>query len=368
MLNKYIDFSKYDMTLLAAVCVAVVFGAAMVFSTSVIMAELRWDNPFLFMRRQVVWVGLGFLAMCTTAFLIDYRLYRKYAPLIFLISIILGILVLTIGEVRGGARRWLAIGGFTVQPSEFAKLAMIIITARYIEKKAKIMDQFKTIVPCLVLFVLVAVPIALEPDLGTPLIIFMVLLALLFSAGMKLRVLLGVFAGAFFVGVLEILRKPYRIARVRDYFASFFSVEGASYQVQRSLYALGSGGLFGKGLGRSDMKLLYLPEAHTDFIFPIIGEELGFVGTMGVMAFFIYFMHKGLTISRRAPDKFGEILALGITLTIVFQAFFNMGVATGVLPAKGLPLPFISFGGTALVITMAATGILINISSKGKAK
>jgi cell division protein FtsW len=216
----------------------------------------------------------------------------------------------------------------------------------------------------MVLFMLL--PIALEPDLGTPILIAAVCFSMLFCAGLPIKVvLLSGMAGGLLIAE-EIMRKPYRLKRFHDYLASFINIDAASYQVKQSLNALGSGGFFGRGLGKSEMKLMYLPEAHTDFIFPIIGEELGFLGACTIISFFIYLFFKGIKMSKHMPDVFCEYLCLGITFVIVFQAIINLSVATGVFPAKGLPLPFISFGGTSLAISMAAAGILINLSQYGK--
>jgi cell division protein FtsW len=189
---------------------------------------------------------------------------------------------------------------------------------------------------------------------------------MLFCAGLPIKVvLLTAIVGGLLIAE-EIMRKPYRLARLHDYLVSFINMDAASYQVRQSLNALGSGGFFGRGLGKSEMKLMYLPEAHTDFIFPIIGEELGFLGACAVISFFIYLFFKGIKMSKHMPDVFSEYLCLGVTFVIVFQAIINLSVATGVFPAKGLSLPFISFGGTSLTISMAAAGILINLSQYSK--
>ncbi|MCL1972600.1 MAG: putative lipid II flippase FtsW [Endomicrobia bacterium] len=361
-----IDFKKYDYSLIFIVALAVVFGAMMVFSSSVIMADVRWSSPYMFFLKQMIWVAVGFVAMAITTFFIDYKFYRKYAKIIYIIALIAVVAVLIFGVTRGGAKRWFYFGFFTFQPSEIAKIAMVIIMADFVERKKDLIGEWQGLVAPVVFLLLIIVPIALEPDLGTPILISSVCFALLLCAGLRLKaVLAGAGAGALLI-IAEIARKPYRLARMRDYFDSIINIDAASYQVKQSLYALGSGGFFGKGLGKSEMKLMYLPEAHTDFIFPIIGEELGFIGAAFVIAFFIYIFFKGINISKHAPDTFAEYLALGITFLIVFQALINLSVATGVFPAKGLPLPFISFGGTSLVINMAAIGILINLSQYKK--
>jgi cell division protein FtsW len=243
---------------------------------------------------------------------------------------------------------------------------MIIVMADFIERKKNLIGEWKGLIAPAAFLLLIIVPIAVEPDLGTPILISGVCFAVLFCAGIKIRAVFAAAGACALLTIEEIIRKPYRLARMRDYFDSVINIDAASYQVKQSLYALGSGGFLGKGLGKSEMKLMYLPEAHTDFIFPIVGEELGFIGAAAVIALFMYIFFKGIKISKNAPDVFSEYLALGITFLIVFQALINLSVATGVFPAKGLPLPFISFGGTSLIINMAAAGILVNLSQYKK--
>ncbi|OEG70155.1 hypothetical protein ATZ36_01390 [Candidatus Endomicrobiellum trichonymphae] len=363
-----IDFEKYDSTLITAVCICIVFGSFMVFSSSAVMADVKWTNPYKFFLRQILWIIFGFVAMFATSFLINYKFYKRYAKWIYLFALVLVTAVLFVGVLRLGAKRWLQIGHFTLQPSELAKIALVINVADFISRKKELVEEWKGLMVPGFIVLLMLFPIVIEPDLGTPILAAGVCFAMLFCAGMKIN---AVFAGAFAAVLLtveEIMRKPYRLTRVKDYLASFINIDVSSYQVKQSLNALGSGGFFGKGLGKSDMKLMYLPEAHTDFIFPIIGEELGFLGAVSVIAFFMYLFFKGIKMSKDMPDVFSQYLCLGITFLIVFQAIINISVVTGVFPAKGLPLPFISFGGTSLIITMATSGILINLSQYKKKK
>ncbi|MDR3307189.1 MAG: putative lipid II flippase FtsW [Endomicrobium sp.] len=361
-----IDFKKSDRMLIVLICLCVIFGTVMVFSSSFISAYIRWSSPYKFFLKQMLWLLVGFGAMFTTAFVINYKFYKRHAKVIYILSWLLVVAVLFFGASRLGAKRWLSFGFFTIQPSEFAKIAIVIIIADFISRKKDMIEKLKGLIAPLSIILFMLCPIALEPDLGTPILIAAACFAMLFCAGLQIKVVL--FSGT--VGALliaeEIITKPYRLARFRDYLASFINIDAASYQVKQSLNALGAGGFFGRGLGKSEMKLMYLPEAHTDFIFPIIGEELGFFGACAVVSFFIYLFFKGIKMSKHMPDVFSEYLCLGITFVIVFQAVINLSVATGVFPAKGLPLPFISFGGTSLVISMAAAGILINLSHYGK--
>ncbi|MDR1400973.1 MAG: putative lipid II flippase FtsW [Endomicrobium sp.] len=356
-----IDFKKYDSGLIIVICICTIFGSFMVFSSSNIMAELRWASPYKFFLKQLLWIAIGFILMFITSFLISYNFYKKYSKWIYLFSLILIIIVLFAGTSRSGAKRWLTTGYFSLQPSELAKIATILITANFISKK-KIIKKLKASIVSVFAILLMVFPIAMEPDLGTPILIAGVCSAMLFCAEIKMKfVFTGCTVMLIFI-IEEIIRKPYRRVRFKDYIASFINIDMSSYQVRQSINALGSGGFFGKGLGKSEIKLMYLPEAHTDFIFPIIGEELGFIGTSIVLVFFMYLFFKGVKMSKHMPDIFSQYLCLGITFLIVFQAIINISAATGVFPAKGLPLPFISFGGTSLIMIMAAAGILINLS------
>jgi len=361
-----IDFKKYDCLLMITVCTCVIFGAFMVFSSSTIMADIRWSSPYKFFYRQLLWVSVGFVAMFLTAFLINYKFYQKYAKWIYLVALLSVIAVLFIGNSRLGAKRWLGIGSFTVQPSELAKIAIVIYVSDFISRKTKAFKKWKSLIVLSITIALMIFPIIIEPDLGTPILLVFVCFVMLFYAGVKMQtVFVEVIIGAVFI-TEEILKKPYRLTRFKDFIASFINIDASSYQVKQSLNALGSGGIFGKGIGKSEMKLMYLPEAHTDFIFPVIGEELGFLGAIAVIVFFLYLFFNGMRMSKKMPDVFSQYLCLGITFLIVFQAVLNLSVATGIFPAKGLPLPFISFGGTSLVITMIAAGILINLSQYTK--
>ncbi|GHT65274.1 stage V sporulation protein E [Endomicrobiia bacterium] len=361
-----IDFGKYDYTLIAVICICITFGSFMVFSSSAVIAYVKWASPYKFFFKQILWVVIGFAVMFVTSFLIDYKFYKKYAKKIYFLSLLLVIAVLFIGVSRLGAKRWFLVGFLTIQPSELAKFAVVIALADFISRKKELIKEWQGLVAPTAIVFLILLPIAIEPDLGTPILIVGTCFAMLFCAGIKIKAVLALVATVFLLTAEEIIRKPYRLVRFKDYLASFVNIDASPYQIKQSLNALGSGGIFGKGLGKSEMKLMYLPEAHTDFIFPVIGEELGFIGVTAVTAFFIYLFLKGVKMSKHMPDTFSEYLCLGITFLIVFQAIINLSVATGVFPTKGLPLPFISFGGTSLIITMATAGILINLSQYTK--
>ena len=350
-----------DFMLLLVTAILITFGTIMVFSSSVIMAEIRFQTPYLFIIKHVMWVAAGAMAM----FLLsryDYRKLQELTRPLIITAVLLLVLVVIIGAEKGGAKRWFKLGPMSFQPSEFAKLALVIAMADFMDRKKSRLKNMKGLLPALGLAGLFCFLISLEPDLGTPVIMVMVTVAMLFVAGARLGHLLLIGLSILPLVAIEIMRKPYRLARLKAYIQSLGDIRSSSYQLDQSILALGNGGFFGRGLAHSQMKLFYLPEPHTDFIFPIIGEEMGFIGTVILIIMFIIFAWRGWMIAKSSPDFFGGMLAMGVTLLIVTQAVFNMGVATGLLPTKGLPLPFVSFGGTALVINMAGVGILLNVS------
>jgi cell division protein FtsW len=354
---------NFDYSLLFIAVILVILGSIMVFSSSVIMADARFQSPYTFVIKQLMWVILGSITMYVLANF-DYRNLQKMARILMVISLVLLLMVLVIGTVKGGARRWLRFGPISFQPSEIAKLVMVVTLADYIDRKKSRLKELKGLVPPLLIIGSLCGLIGLEPDLGTPILIVLVGMCLLYAAGTRFKYIFWLGLGAIPVIIVEILRKPYRLVRMRNFLSSWGNIHSGSYQLNQSILALGNGGFLGRGLGQSQMKLNYLPEPHTDFIFPIIGEELGFIGTVFVITLFLLFFWRGMKIARTSQDLFGELVALGITWAICFQAVLNMGVAAGVLPTKGLPLPFVSFGGTSLLLNMACVGILLNISKK----
>lgn len=367
-LRKNIPLTDHsDYILLCLTAALVVFGSVMVFSSSVIMADTRWHNPYIFIVKHSIWVTVG-VAMMLLLWNSDYHKLQKHARLLMGVGLVLLVLVLIIGTVKGGAKRWFQWGFISFQPSELGKLLLVIGLADYLDRKKSKLAQWKGLMPALVITAMFCGLIALEPDLGTPIIMVCVSLSMLYAAGARMKHI-GILIGSILPLVVEeILRKPYRLRRVKDFLASWGDISSASYQLNQSLLALGSGGFLGKGLAQSQMKLMYLPEPHTDFIFPIVGEELGFVGTTFLISLFLAFAWRGWTISRESSDYFGSILALGITWLVMFQTLLNMAVASGLLPTKGLPLPFVSYGGTTLVFNLAAVGILLNISKRKVAR
>jgi cell division protein FtsW len=358
------DFKKYDLKLFFLISAAAVFGVLMVFSSS----GVKSYYPLL---KQFICAAIGFALMFAAAFVIDYKFYQRHAKKIWLAALILVILVLITGYKSHGAKRWISLGFFSFQPSEIAKFATVVALAGFIFKNKRILSEPKGIAAPLVILLPITAFIAVEPDLGTPILISVVWFVMLFYAGVNLKPLFAICGAGFMFMVFAVILKPYRLVRLKVWLSSVFNIDavlssGAPefYNLKQSLYAIGNGGFFGRGLGKSEIKLNYLPEAHTDFIFPVICEELGFIGGGAVLLFFFYIFFKGMKIAKNARDDFAQYLALGITATIVFQALINMSMAIGIMPTKGMPLPFISLGGTSLIITMAASGVLINISKK----
>jgi len=355
---------KPDLPLLFLTLGLVALGLLMVFSASANMSDTRYGSPYLFLRKQVLWDFLGLLALFI-GMRIDYHRWARVSLPILLISIALLVLVLIVGPVVKGAQRWLVFPGFTFQPSELAKLALVLWLASYLDRHTSQLTDFKKgFLPALGVIGIVCALILKEPDLGTPLLLGAVSFLMLFLAGARLLHMVGVAMAALVPLYFELFRVKYRYKRLMAFLNPWADSSGAGYQLTQSMMAFGSGGLFGKGLGASELKLLYLPDAHTDFIFPVIGEELGFLGASAVVLVFVYWGIRGWKIARRAPDLFGHLTAAGITSWVLLQAVINMGVSVGMFPTKGLPLPFVSFGGSSLVITLFAAGILLNISSQ----
>ncbi len=354
-----IDNVLYTVTIIMAI-----FGIVMVYSASSFNAEINNNDQFYFAKRQAIWVVVGFCTMNITMFF-KYHKLKIFSRFILIISIILLLLVAipNIGVVVNGARRWLEIGPLRFQPSELAKLSMVIFLAHFLELKGQKIRRFKEgVLPTLVIIGLIFGLILVQRDLGTAVIIMATGIILLFLAGIKFLHLIPISITGIGIGIIAILSKEYRFRRFLSAFDPWEDPLGAGYQAVQSLYALASGGIFGVGLGNSIQKRLFLPFAHTDFIFSIIAEELGLIGASIVIFGFVIIGIRGMKIARNAPDKFGFLLASGLTFGILVQAFINILVVTASLPVTGMTLPFISSGGSSLLITMTSIGILLNIS------
>ena len=337
-------------------------GVVMIYSASSIYAWERLGDANFYLKKQLLYLGLGgMLALFVMSF--DYRLLKKYARPVFFASLGLLVLVLFLGKEVGGARRWFRFFGFSFQPSELAQVGLIIYLADFISRKRKLMQDFwRGFVPPLILLIVACALLVAQPDLGGAISLLAIGFIMLFVCGVRLSNLGFCFLSAIPALYLLIFRVPYRRMRILAYLNPWMDPEGSGFQIIQSQIALGSGGLWGVGLGQSKQKLFYLPAAHTDFIFSIIGEELGLAATLAVVLLFMLFIWQGALVSRRTPDTFGKFLSLGIVSMIGLKACINIGASLGFLPTKGLPLPFISYGGTSLVFDMICVGLLLNIS------
>ncbi len=346
----------------------VIFGLVMITSASVVTSYeiTEGGSNYYFLIRQLIAVGIGFFAWLAF-YNIDYNKWKKWAIYIFLFSIILLFLVFVpgIGKSIGGAHRWIEIGSFSFQPSELAKLAIILYLAAWLDKKReKVADFWRSFLPLALILGAILYLLAREPDMGTAIILGIIAVGMYFVAGaniLHLILSLPVLGGLFW---LLIKKAPYRLARITTFLDPSQDILGISYHINQTLIAIGSGGLWGLGFGNSRQKYNYLPEAHTDSIFAIICEELGFLRAIFVIILFAVFALAGLGVAKRAPNNFGRLLAFGIVLWFIAQAFVNLAVMLGLLPFTGVPLPFVSFGGSSLVISLAAVGILLNISKQ----
>jgi cell division protein FtsW len=348
-----------DLIIFFTTMLLLAIGIVMVFSAS--YYDTLEKDPYFYLRKQMMWAGLGIMAMLISL-RIDYFRLKPYINVFFGIAIVLLIIVLFMEPIKG-SRRWINLGFTNIQPSEIMKLTIVLFFAKGLSKVGSRIKNFLTgVVPYLFLLGLVGALIMMEPDLGTTLTIAGTVGVLLITAGLRWRhFFMLVFSGVGTVIILILANKE-RINRIIGWLDPWAHLSKEGYQVVNSLYALGSGGLFGMGLGNSRQKLDFLPEQHTDFIYAILGEELGFIGAFLVVLLFFLFAWRGYRIALTCPEPFGGLLAVGITTMIVLQAFINMGVVTGLLPVTGIALPFISYGGSSLLFSMLGVGILLNIS------
>jgi len=359
-----------DFAILFTVLILICFGMIMVFSSSSVRAYYNYNDSFYFLKRQVIWSVLGFISM---VFFMNYDYWKikKYEKPIIAVMFLLLILVLIpgIGKKVNDARRWIGVGGFTVQPSEIAKLGMIIYLSCGLERKGdKIRSFFKGILPFLLVIGAVCALILKEPHLSATVLIGMTTLIMLFVGGAHMIHMTGLGIAGFLSALMLTINKPYRLRRLLSFLNPWENPSEEGYHIIQSLYALGSGGLIGVGLGQSRQKFFYLPEPQTDFIFSVIGEELGFLGAAFVIILFMFFILRGYRTAVASQDIFGKLMATGITTLISLQFLINIAVVTASVPVTGMPLPFISYGGSSLTITMSQVGILLNISRYAEVK
>ncbi len=357
--------APFDFILLAAAVTLTVLGVVMVYSASTIWAEQNLGRPYYFLERQFVWAVVSLTVMGWLSRL-DYNRLREWLAPIYGVTAVLLLAALFFRPIAG-ARRWIHLGPIGLQPAEFAKLTSVLFLASYLDRKHSKLGTptHGLVIPLAVIGVLLAL-IGKEPDLGTPAMMFGVAVLVLFVAGARVRWIFAAVGAAIPLVIEELWRKPYRRARLMTFLTPFENIKGTGYQLAQAILAVGSGGWFGKGFGASQLKLMYLPKPHTDFIFPVICEELGLVGALVVLGLFATILVRGVRIARQAPNLFGTLLASGITFTIVLQAFFNIAMAIGLLPTKGIPLPFLSFGGSSLLSTLAGVGVLLSVSRQSR--
>jgi cell division protein FtsW len=355
----------YDKLLLLIMFLLIAFGSLMIYSSTSVITPLlakKKITEFYYFKRHVFTMLLGTIMM-----LITYRLkpslLRKYAVPLLVFSFILLLLVFVphIGMTAGGARRWIRLWPTTFQPSELVKVAMVIFLARYLSMPAYNTESFVSFIKPLGVMVLFQVVFLKQPDFGSTMSLAFLTFALLFISGMRLRYIASVLLLAIPV-LIKLVMAPYRMRRITSFLDPWKDPLGSGFQLVQSFISLGSGGLTGLGLGESKQKLSFLPASHTDFIFCLVGEELGLIGASVLIALFIFLFVRGISIAQRSRDKFVYYLAYGLTLMMSLQALVNFAVVTGLVPTKGLPLPFMSYGGSALLVNMAAVGILLRIS------
>ena len=351
-----------DLVLLAVTVALMGFGMVMVWSASSVLAQDRHGSPNYFLIKQAIWGVIGIGGMIA-ALRIDYRTLRRPALVYSLLvaSTLLLILVLFLRPVND-THRWIRAGALSFQPAELAKLSIVLYLAFHIERRAERMNDFSLLFPGLLLLGWFGFLVLIQPDLGTAFCLVLTGAVMLFVAGVRLRYFAVLAIPALTVLYAAIVAVPWRIRRVFVFLNPWADPQGAGYQVIQSLIAVGTGGLTGVGLGEGRQKLFYLPYPYSDFIFGVIGEELGLIGAATVVLAFVVLLWRGLRAAWGAPDDFGRFLAVGLTLSIVLQAFLNVSVTLGLLPTKGIPLPFISAGGSSLVFTLVAIGIVANVS------
>ena len=355
---------KIDKTLLISVIILSLFGLLMIYSSSSIWAEYKFNDPYKYLKTQSLFLIIGYIIIYIFS-KIDHHIYKKYSNLILLSSIILLVLVLIpgIGSVRNGSRSWFGIGSFGIQPSEFAKLGIIIFTAKYLSKN-KIKDIKSSVLPILSIVILIFGLIMLQPDFGTGVIIVMTIIVMLFISGVNMNFFIKIGILGLIGIIILVIIAPYRLERITSFLNPWSDPLGSGFQIIQSLYAIGPGGLLGMGLGNSVQKHFYLPEPQTDFIFSIISEELGFAGVLIISTLFITIIYHGIKISLTKEDTFSKYLSFGITFSLAFQTILNLMVVVGLIPVTGVTLPFLSYGGSSLLISMTAIGILLNISKR----
>jgi cell division protein FtsW len=356
-----------DRTLFIVTMLLVTLGLVMVFSASAVMAKARYGSAYTFLLRQLAWAVAG-VAVMLAGMKLDYRRYKHPAVVFSLLGIttllLIGVFFL---DRSHNTHRWIHLGAFSLQPSEVAKPAIILFLAFFLETRSKSMDDLRnTILPAIAPAAVFLGLIVMEPDLGTAIACAAITACILFVAGMRLRYFAYGFAAALLPLYFLVFHVAYRRARILAFLDPYSDPQGRGFHIIQSLIAVSTGGLTGLGLMEGKQKLFYLPEPHTDFIFAVTAEELGLLGSLLVLALFALFLARGLRTALRTKDNFGRFLATGITSMVALQAFINISVVVGMMPTKGIPLPFVSYGGSSLFVTLACVGVLLNITQQAE--
>ena len=357
---------KKEKSLMIAVIMLSLFGLLMIYSASSIWATYKYHDAFKYVKAQMLFMIVGFILIKILS-KIDYKLYKEKANLILLVCFLLLGLVLIpgIGSIRNGSRSWFGIGSLGIQPSEFAKIGLIIYVSKYLSNNNKsIKNIIKGVLPLIGVIGIFFLLIMLEPDFGTGMVIVLTLISIIFISGVKLSFFVKVGCLGLLGIIGLIIAAPYRLARILSFLNPWSDPLGSGYQIIQSLYAVGPGGLLGQGFLNSRQKNFYLPEPQTDFIFSIISEEFGFLGVLIVTFLFAFIFYKCIKISLECNDLFGKYLSFGLSFGLVIQALLNLMVVVGIIPVTGVTLPFLSYGGSSLLVSMASIGIILNISCK----
>jgi cell division protein FtsW len=356
---------RADPWLWGAAAALIVFGLMMVLNTTYFLGLEKTGNPFYFFERQLINLTTGLLVMALMA-QFSLRGLRLIAfPLVAVAALmLLAVWIPGLGVVRGGARRWLRAGPILIEPSEMLKFAAVFFLARYLSEREESITNPRVLLPPAAIIAVLAMLLLKQPDFGAAVMVTLLLFTMLFAAGADPRHLGAAGAVAMLGLVVQAGRKAYRMRRLSAFLNPWRSARGSGFQLIQSFIAFGAGGGWGVGLGASRQKMFYLPQAHNDFVFAVIGEEFGVAGAMVVIALFITIAVRGMRIARNDPDSFGALLAAGLTALLSLQAFVNMAVVTGLVPTKGLPLPFVSYGGTSMVVSLAAVGGLMALGRR----
>lgn len=356
---------SYDKMIFFAMIALIIFGSIMIYSSTGVVVpamEKKSITEFYYVKRHLITMIMGTIALLVAYRLKAAHLERIAVPLLIFSGILLVLVFVPgISLKAGGARRWLRLGIMTFQPSELVKLAMVIFLAKYLASPAYDANSFKSFIKPLAVMALFQAVFLKQPDFGATMSLFMLTMAMLFISGTRLRYIASLLLLALPL-VIKLAMEPYRLKRITTFLDPTKDPQGSGFQLIQSFISLGSGGLTGLGLGESKQKLAYLPAKHTDFIFCLVGEELGLLGAMAVIALFVLLFVRGMTIANRTEDRFHFFLAYGLTMMIAVQALVNFAVVTGMVPTKGLPLPFMSYGGSALLVNMVVIGLLLRIS------